>query len=58
MYQAELHQQLSEVFSQQKWSKDATDLDFKMRFSANLSVIHQLFEAIYGQREDKDLWLE
>jgi amylosucrase len=58
MYQAELHQRLSELLSQQKWSEDTFDQAFKLRFSANLFVIHQLYEAIYGHREDKDAWLE
>jgi len=56
MYQQNLHQHLINSFHAEGIGKDGKDVDFLMRFSANVSMVHELFGTIYGHREDADQW--
>lgn len=58
MYHSSLHQHLVNKIQGQADSLIGSDADFIIRFSANISVIAELFYQLYGDRSDKDLYFD
>ncbi len=58
MYQPKIHQILAEKLETAGIGKNGKDLEFILRFSANISLIHEIFNQIYGHRLDATKWYE
>ncbi len=59
MYQQELHNIL--IKKADHWLSDFSELhskEFLLRYSSNLSTIHDLFYQIYGNKKDAEAWFE
>nr|MBP9198159.1 hypothetical protein [Saprospiraceae bacterium] len=56
MYQPNLHQHLIKKLHEAGIVQNGQDVDFAMRFSANISMIHELYSKMYGHRADAESW--
>ncbi|MBK9736211.1 MAG: alpha-amylase [Saprospiraceae bacterium] len=58
MYQQHIHNHIFGKLIKSSLLNTGYDLDFKMRLSANLSIVHELFYEIYGQTEACNVWYD
>ena len=56
MYQPNLHLHLIKKLHEEGIVQNDQDMDFAMRFSANISMIHELYSKMYGHRADAESW--
>jgi amylosucrase len=58
VYNPKLHQQINNVLQQEKIDVAGRDNLFLTRFIANATSIHTLYNEIYGQHPDKELFFD
>ena len=56
MYQPNLHLHLIKKLHEEGIVQNDRDMDFAMRFSANISMINELYSKMYGHRADAESW--